>query len=115
MPSSERKPATEKDRLGAQVVEAWAEFQQCLSSQKRSYPTHKFEIFWNIAERYAELTKSDPVIHRAVAAAVNGLVDFLEVERKRVPARVLRDAERLECLFFGGYDPYFEGDEPPGL
>jgi hypothetical protein len=22
---------------------------------------------------------------------------------------------RLECLLFSGYDPYFEGDEPPGL
>ena len=47
--------------------------------------------------------------------AVNGLTDFLEVERKRVPDQVLRDAERLECLLFSGYDPYFEGDEPPGL
>src|ERR1039458_9740532 len=25
------------------------------------------------------------------------------------------DAQRLECLLFSGYDPYFEGDEPPGL
>jgi hypothetical protein len=37
------------------------------------------------------------------------------MERKRVPADVLRDAERLECLLFSGYDPYFEGYEPPGL
>jgi len=50
-----------------------------------------------------------------VAEAVNGLTDFLEVERKRLPDHVLRDAERLECLLFSGYDPYFEGDEPPGL
>jgi hypothetical protein len=104
-----------KNRLAAQVMEHWAEFQESLSSQKRSYPKGKFEVFWNAAKRYAELTKSDPLIHRAVAAAVNGLVDFLEVERKRVPADVLRDAERLECLLFSGYDPYFEGDEPPGL
>jgi hypothetical protein len=104
-----------KDRLAAQVMEDWSEFQQSLSSQKRSYPTHKFEIFWNAAKHYAELTKSDPLIHRAVARAVNGLVDFVEVERKRVPPDVLRDAERLECLFFNGYDPFFEGDEPPGL
>jgi hypothetical protein len=25
------------------------------------------------------------------------------------------EADRLECLFFGGFDPHFEGDEPPGL
>jgi hypothetical protein len=23
--------------------------------------------------------------------------------------------DRLKCQFFGGYDPGFEGDEPPGL
>jgi hypothetical protein len=51
------------------------------------------------------LTKSDSLIHKSLAAAVNGLVDFLGAERKRVPGDVLRDAERLECLLFGGYDP----------
>ena len=59
--------------------------------------------------------KSDALIHRNVVAAVHGLVDFLGAERKRVPDDVLRDAERLECLLFSGYDPYFVGDEPPGL
>jgi hypothetical protein len=39
---------------------------------------------------------------RSLAGAVN---DFLEVERKRVPGQVLWDAERLEYLLFGGYDP----------
>jgi len=58
---------------------------------------------------------SDPLIHRSVAGAVNGLLDFLEVERKRVPGDVLRDAERLQSLLFSGYDPHFDGDEPPGL
>jgi hypothetical protein len=52
---------------------------------------------------------------RYVAAAVNGLLDFLEVERKWVPEVVLRDAERLECLLFSAYDPHFESDQPPGL
>jgi len=28
---------------------------------------------------------------------------------------VLSEADRLECLFFGGFDPHFEGEEPPGL
>ena len=47
-----------------------------------------------------------------MAEAVNGLTDFLEVERKRVSDQVLRDADRLECLLFSGYDPYFEGMNP---
>ena len=49
------------------------------------------------------------------ATAVNGLVEFLSLERKRIPEEVLWEAERLECLLFSGYDPDFEGDEPPGL
>ena len=68
----------------------------------------QFRAFWEVTKRYAELTRSDPLIHRSVAGAVNGLLDFLEVERKRVPGDVLRDAERLECLLFSGYDPHFE-------
>ena len=75
----------------------------------------QFRAFWEVTKRYAELTRSDPLIHRSVAGAVNGLFDFLEVERKRVPGDVLRDAERLECLLFSGYDAHFEGHEPPGL
>jgi hypothetical protein len=39
----------------------------------------------------------------------------LELERKRVPGEVLAEADRLECQLFAGYDPFFEGDEPPGL
>jgi hypothetical protein len=74
-----------------------------------------FRAFWSVTKRYAELTKSDALIHRNVVAAVHGLVDFLGAERKRVPDDVLRNAERLECLLFSGYDPYFVGDEPPGL
>ena len=74
-----------------------------------------FKAFVETARRYAELTKSDPLIHRKVVCAVNGLTSFIEMERKRVPGQVLWDAERLECLLFSGYDPHFEGDEPPGL
>jgi hypothetical protein len=40
---------------------------------------------------------------------------LLEAGRKPAPGDVRCEAERLECLLFGGYDPYFEGDEPPGL
>ncbi|HEV2495515.1 MAG TPA: hypothetical protein VG204_20855 [Terriglobia bacterium] len=107
--------STEKDRLAAEVTKCWEDFQEALSADKRKYPFQQFKAFWTATKRYAELTKSDSLIHRRVACVANGLVDFLEVERKRVPGDVLRDAERLECLFFNGYDPYFEGDEPPGL
>jgi len=108
-------PSSEKDRLAAEAVDCWEDFQECLSSDKRKYPIQEFQAFWSATKRYVELTKSDSLIHKSVAAAVHGLVDFLGAESERVPDDVLRDAERLECLLFSGHDPYFEGNEPPGL
>jgi hypothetical protein len=112
---AEKMPSSEKDRMAAEAMDRWAHFQNDLSSDKRRYPLQQFKAFWAVAKRYAELTRSDPLIHRSVAGAVNGLADFLQAERKRVPDHVLRDAERLECILFSGYDPHFQGDEPPGL
>ncbi len=106
---------SEKDRLAAETRDRWDEFREGLSTERRKYPLQQFQAFWLAAKHYAELTKLDSLIHKSVAAAVNGLVDYLSAECKRVPGHVLRDAERLECLLFSGYDPYFEGDEPPGL
>ena len=105
----------EKDRVAAEAMQRWADFQESLSSDKRKYPVQQFRAFWAVTKRYAELTRSDPLVHRSVAGVVNGLLDFLLAERKRVPGDILRDAERLECLLFSGYDPHFEGDEPPGM
>ncbi len=108
-------PTSEKDLLAAEAMDRWADFQEGLSSEKRKHPIQQFRAFWSAATRYAELTKSDSMIHKGLAAAVNGLVEFLGAERKRVPDEVLRDAERLETLIFRRYDPSFAGDEPPGL
>ena len=55
------------------------------------------------------------MMHLCVVRALNGLVEYLQSERKRVADEVLIEAERLECLLFLGYDPHFDGDEPPGL
>ena len=65
--------------------------------------------------RYVDVIGRDPLIHREIASAINGLVDFLKVERRQVPDSVIYEASRLESLLFSGYDPHFEGDEPPGL
>ncbi len=61
------------------------------------------------------MTRRDQLVRRDVAVALRGLAESLEARRKRVPDGVLLEAHRLESLFFDGYDPYFEGDEPPGL
>jgi hypothetical protein len=39
----------------------------------------------------------------------------LEHVKSAVPGEILYEADRLESLFFAGYDPQFEGDEPAGL
>jgi hypothetical protein len=108
-------PTSEKDRLAAEVASRYSAFEEALFGDKRRYPLQQFKTFWEAARRYAELTKSDPLIHRTVVEVVHGLTDMVAVGRKRIPADVPRDAERLECLIFSGYDPHFEGDEPPGL
>ncbi len=108
-------PASEKDRLAAEVAKCWLRFEEALSANKRKYPLQEFRVFWEAGRRYAELTKSDPLIHRSVVEAVHGLTDIVGVGRKRIPTQVPWDAQRLECLLFSGYDPHFEGDEPPGL
>ena len=106
---------SEKDRLATAVATQWLDFQEELSNNRRKYPTQEFHEFAQAVRRYVDLTRRDRLVHRTVAEAINGLTESLRLERKRVPGDILYEADRLECLFFGGYDPHFEGDEPPGL
>ena len=105
---------SKQDRLAKEVVELSTSFKMALSN-KRKYPMAEFKSFVAAAKRYVEALGKDPLIHRDVVSAISGLREFLEIERKRVPGEVLYEADRLECLFFAGYDPHFEGHEPPGL
>jgi hypothetical protein len=107
-------PDSEKDTAAKEVAERRTTFNLALSN-KRKYPVQEFKAFVRTARRYIAMTKNDPMIHKSVVRAVNGLREYLAVERKRIPGDVLFEADRLECLLFVGYDPSFEGDEPPGL
>ena len=104
----------ERDRAANDVVETKVTFDLALSD-KRKYPVKEFWAFVHAARRYIETAGDEPLIHRSVVNAVNGLREYLAMERKRVPGEVLFEADRLECQVFAGYDPSFEGDEPPGL
>ena len=84
-------------------------------SENRKYPVLSFRAFAQATRRYVAAAEHDPSINRNVATAIDGLVEFLSLERKRAPDEVLWEAERLECPLFSGYDPHFEGDEPPRL
>ena len=105
---------SEKDRIARQTAELKVTFDMALSN-KRKYPVAEFKAFVQSARRYIEITAGDPMIHRSVVQAVNGSREFLRLERKRIPGNILFEADRLECQLFAGYDPSFDGDEPPGL
>ena len=75
----------------------------------------EFNAFVRGARNYIAITAGDAMVHNSVVQAVNGLREFLQVERKRIPGNILFEADRLDCQFFAGYDPSFNGDEPPGL
>jgi hypothetical protein len=98
-PGEKNMPSLEMDRLATEAMQCWADFQEGLSSAKQKYPLQQFRAFWAITKRYAELTRSDPLIHRSVAGAVNGLVDFLEAERKGVPAMFVEMLSAWSALF----------------
>ena len=104
-----------KDRLASQVLERLIDFEMALSERKRKYPAQEFFTFASAARRYIDLIHNDQLVRRDVAVALKNLAACLEVRRKGVPGAVALEAHRLESLFFDGYDPYFEGDKPPGL
>ena len=103
------------DRLAALVIDHHCAFQEALAGSRKRYPTREFRAFAAVMRQYLDATGKDEMLHRTVVCAVNGLVEYLQSERKRVPNEVVLEAERLECLLFQGYDPYFDGDEPRGL
>ena len=39
-------PPPEKDRLAAEAMECWVDFQEGLTSDKRKYPIQQFKAFW---------------------------------------------------------------------
>jgi hypothetical protein len=95
---------SEKDRIARQTADLRVTFDMALSN-KRKYPMAEFKAFVQSARRYIEITAGDPMIHRSVVQAVNGLREFLQLERKRIPGEILFEADKLECQLFAGYDP----------
>ena len=93
-------------------MDAYAEFETHLC-EKGSFPMFYFTAFFEAAAHYIESMKNSPMIHRNVANSINGLRDILELKSSRAPGQAISNADRLECMLFREYDPYFEGDEPP--
>ncbi|MDR3669205.1 MAG: hypothetical protein P4L36_00075 [Holophaga sp.] len=102
-----------KNQLAANVDDAWAVLGAALF-QKGEYPKKEFYAFFDAVIEYNNAIKRNRLIHRSIAGMISKLVETLEMERKRVPEGILMDADRMECIIFAGYDPYFECDEPLG-
>src|ERR1700745_661162 len=89
---------SEKDRLAREVADLRIAFDLALCN-KRKYPVAEFNAFVESARRYIKMTAADSMVHKSVVQAVNGLREFLQVERKRIPGNILFEADRLECQF----------------
>jgi hypothetical protein len=81
-------PESEKDRIARQIADLRVTFDMALSN-KRKYPVAEFKAFVQSARHYIKITADDSLIHKSVGRTVNGLREFLEVERKRIPGDIL--------------------------
>lgn len=104
---------TDSDKLAEEVMNAYTEFEMHFHG-KGTFPMLYFKAFFEAVVRYTESIKNSPMV-RKVASAINGLREMLELKASHAPGQAISDANRLECMLFSEYDPYFEGDEPPGL
>lgn len=102
------------DTLAQRVLDCRAEFDAQLHGSKR-FPLEEFDRLWDAVSGYAAVIDERNLIHRAVAREISGIREYLELASVDTPSEVLARADRMECILFSGYDPYFDGDEPPGL
>jgi len=80
---------SEKDRLATRVVDLRCSFQPALTKSKRKYPVQQSFSFASAVRQYTELIRRDRLVRRDVAVVMNGLLQSLELERKRVPGEIL--------------------------
>jgi hypothetical protein len=108
--------ATDKEigKLAEGVLKAYAQLESGLYGKGR-FPISDFRLFFEATVRYIEATKEAAMIHRSIASIVSALRDELTLQAVQAPDEAISDAERLECMLFSEYDPYFKGHEPPGL
>jgi len=100
--------------LADEVMHTYAEFNDRLIA-KGKFPFDLFNAFFNAVVQYSDATKNRKMIHKSVANAVRDFSETLKLIHPRTPGKALAEASRLECIFFCGYDPRFDGFEPPDL
>lgn len=103
------------DALAARLLSAHAEFDTRLHESRRRFPENEFSRLWRTFQEYCAGMKGLDWLHRDVAREISGLREYLELEEFRTPGKILAMADRMECILFSDYDPYFDGDEPPAV
>lgn len=106
---------SDSGKLAEDVMNAYVDFEIHFNDKRKEFPAEDFKAFFEAVVRYVESVRRNQIIHRNVAATVNGLRNMLELKFSHVPDEAIYDTDRLECMLFSDYDPYFEGGEPPGL
>ena len=69
-------PSPETDRLAAEAMECLGGFPARPHLGEAEYPIQQFKAFSTATKRYAEVTRSDPLIHRSVAEELTGFPIF---------------------------------------
>jgi hypothetical protein len=111
MTSKPQKPPASAE---TEVIDAWTIFQIALT-KRGPYPMKELRLLFESVIVYSKAIEDSEFIHKSIAGTFRNFTETLEIERKRVPGDAIALGDRLETILFDGYDPYFDGDEPPGL
>lgn len=101
------------DVLATRLLAACAEFDTRLQENRGCFPDKEFGRLWQTVREYCAGMKGLGWLHREVAREISGLREYLQLEEFRTPGKALAMADRMECILFSDYDPYFRGEEPP--
>jgi len=110
MPNPKRKAL---DALADQVLAARAEFDARLTGKRSRFPSEELRTLFEAVQKYCAAMEGLDWLHRDVASEISGLREFLQWEKFKSSGEALALADRMECMLFAGYDPYFDGVEPP--
>jgi hypothetical protein len=100
---------SEKHRIGNRSALG---FRTSARREPERYPTREFTPFAAVLRQPADATREDETLPRCGQCGQRAGPVFAMRTQEGAGASVLRQAERLECLLFGSYDPHFHGDEP---
>ncbi len=110
MPRKDEPEDAKLKALADRVMDAYGELDNGLG--KRHFPVTEFNRFWSAVFDYWAAMSERDWLHRDVAGVVNGLRDYLELERHKVPPDIWWKIDQMEVLLFSNYNAYPEHGTP---